>query len=51
MFRHIIYENWLAWIPWAAFAATASIYFICTIRALRLRKEKARQMSRLPLDN
>ncbi|HEY1053195.1 MAG TPA: hypothetical protein VGE39_25670 [Prosthecobacter sp.] len=51
MFRQLIYENCLSWVPWLAFAATASIYFICTIRAMRLRTDKLRQMARLPLDD
>lgn len=51
MFRNLIYENWLSWVPWVAFGATASIYLVCTYRAVRLRKEKARSLARLPLDD
>ncbi|MGV3661441.1 MAG: hypothetical protein ACO1TE_14730 [Prosthecobacter sp.] len=50
MFRYLIYENWLSWVPWVAFAATAFIYLVCAFRAMRLRKEKAREMAMLPLD-
>ncbi len=51
MFKHLIYESWLEWVPWVAFAATASIYLVCTYRAVRLRKDKTRHLARLPLDD
>ena len=51
MFKHVIYENWLAWVPCVAFAVTAAVFLSFVIRAAALRRERAEQMSRLPLDD
>jgi hypothetical protein len=50
MYRRIIYENWHMIVPAISFAATLIFFGLMGIRALFLRKEKAEQMSRLPLD-
>jgi membrane protein implicated in regulation of membrane protease activity len=50
MFRHIIYESWSVWVPCVAFAVTAGVFLYFAAQALRLRKERGEELSRLPLD-
>lgn len=51
MFKRVIYDNWADWIPYVAFGITALVFFSFVIRAITLRKERADQMSRIPLDD
>jgi intracellular septation protein A len=50
MFRLVTYEAWLDWVPFLAFGITALVFFTFLIRALRMKKESAEKMSRIPLD-
>lgn len=51
MFRSVIYEAWLNWVPCLAFAVTAGVFLTFALRALNLRRERAEEMARLPLDD
>jgi intracellular septation protein A len=50
MFKQVIYEAWLDWVPFVAFGVTALVFLTFVIRAISLNKERARDLSRLPLD-
>lgn len=51
MFKRVIYDNWADWVPYLSFGVTAIVFLAFTIRAITLRKERADQMSRMPLDD
>lgn len=50
MYKRIIYENWHVIVPVVSFATTVLVFGIMTLRGMLLRKEKAEEMSRLPLE-
>ena len=50
MYKRIIYENWHVIVPVVSFATTVLVFGIMTLRGMLLRKDKAEQMSRLPLE-
>lgn len=50
MYKRIIYENWHLVVPVISFATTVLVFGIMTLRGMLLRKDKARHMSRLPLE-
>jgi len=50
MYKRIIYENWHVIVPIISFATTVLVFGIMTLRGMRLRKDKAEHMSRLPLE-
>ncbi len=51
MFKRVIYDTWTDWIPYVAFGITALVFFSFVIRAITLRKERADEMARIPLDD
>ena len=51
MYKRVIYENWADWVPYVAFGITALVFFLFVIRAITLRKDRADEMARLPLDD
>lgn len=51
MYKRVLYENWADWVPYLAFGITALVFFSFVIRAITLRKERADQMSRMPLED
>ena len=51
MYKRVIYENWADWVPYVAFGITALVFFSFLIRAITLRKDRADEMARLPLDD
>ena len=51
MFNRVSYESWHDIVPYIAFGVTVLVYLTMSFRGLRLRKEKATEMSRLPLDH
>jgi intracellular septation protein A len=51
MYKRVIYENWADWVPYVAFGITALVFFSFVIRAITLRKDRADEMARLPLDD
>ncbi|WP_395736732.1 hypothetical protein [Prosthecobacter sp.] len=50
MYKRIIYENWHLVVPLVSFATTVLVFGIMTLRGMLLRKDKAENMSRLPLE-
>lgn len=50
MFKRIIFESWSDWAAIASFAFTLAFFVLMTVRALRIRKDRAEHMSALPLD-
>ncbi|MFC5455737.1 MULTISPECIES: hypothetical protein [Prosthecobacter] len=50
MYKRIIYENWHLVVPIISFATTVLVFGIMTLRGMLLRKDKAENMSRLPLE-
>ncbi|WP_395751771.1 hypothetical protein [Prosthecobacter sp.] len=50
MYKRIIYENWHLVVPVVSFATTVLVFGIMTLRGMLLRKDKAENMSRLPLE-
>lgn len=50
MYKRIIYENWHVIVPVVSFATTVLVFGVMTLRGMLLRKDKAEQMSRLPLE-
>lgn len=50
MYKRVLYENWADWVPYLAFGVTAVVFFSFVVRALTLRRERADQMARLPLE-
>ena len=50
MYKRVLYENWAEWVPYLAFAVTAVVFISFVVRALTLRRERADQMARLPLE-
>ncbi len=51
MFKRVIFDHWTEWATVASFAFTLTFFLFMSIRALRIRKDKAEQMSALPLDD
>lgn len=51
MYKRLIYDSALDWVPYLAFGVTAGVFLIFVLRAIKLRKESADKLSRLPLDN
>ena len=51
MFKRVIYDNWTDWVPYVSFGVTALVFLTFTIRAMTLRKDRADQMARMPLDD
>jgi hypothetical protein len=51
MFKHVVYEGWALWMSCVAFAVTVSVFLLFAVHAIRLRKERADHLSRLPLDD
>jgi|GEM_PF-998155 len=51
MYKYVIYENGLDWVPYVAFGVTALVFLTFSIHALVLRKDRAAELSRLPLDD
>lgn len=51
MFRNVIYETWLNWVPYVAFGVTMAVFITFSLRAIVLRKDRAEQLARLPLDD
>jgi len=50
MYKRVLYENWADWVPYLAFGVTALVFLSFVVRALTLRRERAEQMARLPLE-
>lgn len=50
MYKRVLYENWAEWVPYLAFGVTAVVFISFVVRALTLRRERADQMARLPLE-
>ena len=51
MYKRVLYETWAAWVPYLAFGVTALVFLSFVVRALTLRRERADQMARLPLED
>lgn len=51
MFRRVITESWHDWAPYAGFAITFIVFMLAFIRTLLMRKDRAEQAARLPLDD
>jgi len=51
MFQRVSYEQWHDLVPYIAFGTTVAIFTIMTVRGMWLRKDKADQLSHLPLDD
>ncbi len=51
MFKRLSYDEWQALIPIIAFAITFAGFLIFSIRALFMRRERAHQLSELPLED
>lgn len=51
MFNRVAYESWHDIVPFIAFSFTALVFLTMSVRALLLRKDKADQMSQLPLED
>ncbi len=51
MYKRVLYENWAEWVPYLAFGVTALVFLSFVVRALTLRRERADQMARLPLED
>ncbi|MEI6534873.1 MAG: hypothetical protein WCN98_05995 [Verrucomicrobiaceae bacterium] len=50
VFHRVIIEAWHQKVPLIAFALTFSVFAISFIRALLMRKERAADLSHIPLD-
>lgn len=51
MYKRLIYDSALDWVPYLAFGVTAAVFILFVVRAIKLRKESADQLSHLPLDD
>jgi hypothetical protein len=51
MYKRIIYDSALDWVPYLAFGVTFAVFLIFAVRAIRLRKDSAEKLSRIPLDD
>ncbi|MFO1486801.1 MAG: hypothetical protein U1F71_25805 [Verrucomicrobiaceae bacterium] len=51
MYKRLIYDTALDWVPYVAFAVTAIVFITFVVRAISLRKDRADQLSRIPLDD
>ena len=51
MFNRVSYEQWHDIVPFIAFGATVLVFLTMSVRGLMLRKDKAEQLSHLPLDD
>lgn len=51
MYKRLIYDAALDWVPYVAFGVTTLVFVVFIARALSLRRERATQLSRLPLDD
>jgi hypothetical protein len=51
MYKRIIYDSALDWVPYIAFGVTAAVFLIFVVFAIRLRKESADKLAKLPLDD
>ena len=51
MFKRLSYDEWQALIPVIAFLITFAGFLVFSIRALLMRRERAHQLSELPLDD
>jgi hypothetical protein len=51
MYKRLIYDTALDWVPYVAFAVTAAVFITFVVRAVSLRKERADQLARIPLDD
>jgi len=51
MFYRVAYEHWHDVVPFIAFGTTALIFLTMSVRGLLLNKDKAEQMSHIPLDD
>jgi len=50
MYKRVLYEKWADWVPYVAFGITALVFLSFVVRAVTLRRERADQMARLPLE-
>ncbi len=51
MFKRIQYAEWQEILPVLAFCISFLLFLLIVVRALRMRKERARRMANLPLDD
>ncbi|WP_395718682.1 hypothetical protein [Prosthecobacter sp.] len=51
MYKRIIYDSALDWVPYLAFGVTFAVFLIFVVRAIRLRKDSADKLSRIPLED
>ncbi|MEM7383375.1 MAG: hypothetical protein AAF514_00390 [Verrucomicrobiota bacterium] len=51
MFHRVLFDNWGGWIPIIGFFITFVAFGCFVIRALLMKKEKARALARLPLSD
>ncbi len=51
MFKRIQYAEWQEILPVLAFIISFLLFLLIVIRAVRMRKDKARKMAELPLSN
>lgn len=51
MYKRLIYDSALEWVPYVAFGVTTLVFVIFMARAVSLRRERADQLSRMPLDD
>lgn len=51
MFHRVLHEQWTSIIPVISFVLISGVFFVATIRALRMKKGERNHLSSLPLDD
>jgi hypothetical protein len=51
MYQRVLYEQWHNIVPYIAFGATAFIFLLMCVRGLSLKRDRASQLSHIPLDD